>query len=52
MRALDTWPDDPPRDPKAWLVAVAWRKFLDAARVRREGLRWSVRAIRLTVRDG
>ncbi len=32
IRALDTWPDDPPRDPKAWLVAVAWRKFLDAAR--------------------
>jgi RNA polymerase sigma factor (sigma-70 family) len=32
IRALDTWPDDPPRDPKAWLVAAAWRKFLDAAR--------------------
>src|SRR5207237_5549628 len=32
IRALETWPDDPPRDPKAWLVAVAWRKFLDAAR--------------------
>jgi RNA polymerase sigma factor (sigma-70 family) len=32
VRALDTWPDDPPRDPKAWLVTVAWRKFLDAAR--------------------
>jgi RNA polymerase sigma factor (sigma-70 family) len=32
IRALDTWPDDPPRDPKAWLVAVAWRKFLDTAR--------------------
>jgi len=30
--ALQTWPDDPPRDPKAWLVAVAWRKFVDAAR--------------------
>ncbi len=29
IRALDTWPDDPPRDAKAWLVAVAWRKFLD-----------------------
>src|SRR5262249_14876872 len=22
IRALDTWPDDPPRDPKAWLVAA------------------------------
>ncbi len=32
IRALESWPDDPPRDPKAWLVAVAWRKFLDAAR--------------------
>jgi predicted RNA polymerase sigma factor len=26
------WPSDPPRDPKGWLVTVAWRKFLDAAR--------------------
>jgi predicted RNA polymerase sigma factor len=25
-------PDDPPRDPKAWLVAAGWRRFLDAAR--------------------
>ncbi|GLZ47822.1 RNA polymerase sigma factor [Actinomycetospora sp. NBRC 106375] len=32
IRALDTWPDDPPRDPKGWLVAAAWRKFVDAAR--------------------
>ncbi|KAA9154430.1 RNA polymerase subunit sigma-24 [Amycolatopsis acidicola] len=32
IRALETWPDDPPRDPKAWLVAAAWRKFLDATR--------------------
>ncbi|MEV0717188.1 DUF6596 domain-containing protein [Asanoa sp. NPDC050611] len=32
IRALRTWPDDPPRDAKAWLVAAAWRKFLDAAR--------------------
>ena len=32
IRALETWPDDPPRDPKAWLVTVAWRKFLDATR--------------------
>jgi predicted RNA polymerase sigma factor len=30
--AVSGWPDDPPRDPKGWLVAVAWRKFLDAAR--------------------
>lgn len=32
IRALETWPDDPPRDPKGWLVAVAWRRFLDASR--------------------
>ncbi|WP_374612135.1 RNA polymerase sigma factor [Gordonia sp. (in: high G+C Gram-positive bacteria)] len=32
IQALRTWPDDPPRDLKGWLVAVAWRKFLDAAR--------------------
>jgi RNA polymerase sigma factor (sigma-70 family) len=32
IRALDTWSDDPPRDPKAWLIAVAWHRFLDAAR--------------------
>ena len=32
IRAWETWPDDPPRDPQGWLVAVAWRKFLDAAR--------------------
>jgi predicted RNA polymerase sigma factor len=32
IRALDSWPDDPPRDQKAWLVAVAWRRFLDATR--------------------
>lgn len=30
--ALDSWPRDAPRDAKAWLVAVAWRRFLDAAR--------------------
>jgi RNA polymerase sigma factor (sigma-70 family) len=30
--AVRGWPDDPPADPKGWLVTVAWRKFLDAAR--------------------
>jgi RNA polymerase sigma factor (sigma-70 family) len=30
--ALERWPEDPPRDPKAWLVTAAWRKFLDSAR--------------------
>jgi RNA polymerase sigma factor (sigma-70 family) len=32
IQALDVWPGDPPRDPKAWLVSVAWRRFIDAAR--------------------
>src|SRR3989442_13926730 len=32
VEAVRAWPDDPPRDPKGWLVTVAWRKFLDAAR--------------------
>ncbi|MFE5973030.1 RNA polymerase sigma factor [Streptomyces sp. NPDC056460] len=43
VEAVRGWPDDPPRDPKGWLVTVAWRKFLDAtradtARRRREDL--------------
>ena len=32
IRALATWPQDPPADPKGWLITVAWRKFLDATR--------------------
>jgi len=41
--AVRVWPAGPPRDPKGWLVTVAWRKFLDgtradAARRRREDL--------------
>jgi RNA polymerase sigma factor (sigma-70 family) len=32
IKALETWPKDPPRDQKAWLVTAAWRRFLDAAR--------------------
>ncbi|WP_328994051.1 RNA polymerase subunit sigma-24 [Kribbella sp. NBC_01245] len=32
VEAVRVWPDDPPRDPKGWLITVAWRKFLDANR--------------------
>ena len=32
VEAVRVWPDNPPQDPKGWLVTVAWRKFLDAAR--------------------
>lgn len=32
VEAVRTWDDEPPRDPKGWLVTVAWRRFLDAAR--------------------
>lgn len=43
VEAVRTWPADPPRDPKGWLVTVAWRRFLDGrradgARRRRENL--------------
>ncbi len=32
VEAVRVWPDAPPRDPKGWLVAAAWRKFLDGVR--------------------
>ncbi|MFJ7247990.1 RNA polymerase sigma factor [Kitasatospora sp. NPDC098652] len=32
VEAVRGWASDPPRDPKGWLVTVAWRKFLDATR--------------------
>lgn len=32
VEAVRVWPVDPPRSPKGWLVTVAWREFLDAAR--------------------
>ncbi|GAB2804652.1 RNA polymerase sigma factor [Streptomyces daliensis] len=43
VEAVRVWPDGEPRDPKGWLVTVAWRRFLDAtradaARRRREDL--------------
>ncbi|MGV9411521.1 RNA polymerase sigma factor [Nocardia sp. NPDC003693] len=32
IEALRLWPGEPPRDPRGWLITVAWRKFLDATR--------------------
>lgn len=32
VEAIRVWPADPPRDPKGWLVTVAWRRFVDANR--------------------
>ena len=32
VSALSTWDATPPRDPKGWLITVAWRAFLDLAR--------------------
>ncbi len=32
LRALATWPTEPPADPKGWLITAAWRKFLDSTK--------------------
>ncbi|MGW0414533.1 RNA polymerase sigma factor [Streptomyces collinus] len=32
VEAVRVWPGEQPRDPRGWLVTVAWRRFLDAAR--------------------
>lgn len=32
VEALRSWREAPPRDPKAWLVTVAWRRHLDVVR--------------------
>jgi RNA polymerase sigma factor (sigma-70 family) len=32
IRALATWSQNPPADPKGWLITAAWRKFLDTTR--------------------
>jgi RNA polymerase sigma factor (sigma-70 family) len=32
LEALRVWPEHPPRDPRAWLVAVATRRLVDARR--------------------
>ncbi|TKV62160.1 RNA polymerase subunit sigma-24 [Nakamurella flava] len=32
VEAVDVWPGDPPREPRAWLTTVAWRRYLDGHR--------------------
>jgi RNA polymerase sigma factor (sigma-70 family) len=32
LRSVTAWAEEPPRDPAAWLITVAWRVFLDATR--------------------
>ncbi|MGY1642884.1 RNA polymerase sigma factor [Geodermatophilus sp. SYSU D00703] len=32
VKAIETWPGDPPRDAKGWLVTVSWRRYLDLCR--------------------
>ncbi|MBM6401637.1 RNA polymerase sigma factor [Phycicoccus sonneratiae] len=32
LAAHEQWGQEPPRDPKAWLVTVAWRRHLDVVR--------------------
>ncbi len=32
VRALDAWAVEEPKDPKAWLITVAWRVFIDLSR--------------------
>ena len=32
IKAVRSWVQEEPADPKAWLITVAWRSFLDAAR--------------------
>ncbi|HLS75188.1 MAG TPA: DUF6596 domain-containing protein [Nocardia sp.] len=32
IRAVRSWPAQPPADPKGWLITTAWHRFVDASR--------------------
>jgi RNA polymerase sigma factor (sigma-70 family) len=32
LRAVETWPENRPDDPKGWLITTAWRRFVDLTR--------------------
>lgn len=32
IRAVESWPNQPPADAKGWLITTAWRRFVDRAR--------------------
>jgi predicted RNA polymerase sigma factor len=32
IRAVETWPERAPDDPKGWLITTAWRRFVDVTR--------------------
>ncbi|MCT7661368.1 RNA polymerase sigma factor [Mycobacterium deserti] len=32
VKAVETWPNGQPNDPKGWLITTAWRRFVDLAR--------------------
>jgi RNA polymerase sigma factor (sigma-70 family) len=32
IRAVEVWQQDPPADPRGWLITVAWRRFIDITR--------------------
>ncbi|MEE6163248.1 DUF6596 domain-containing protein [Mycolicibacterium sp. 120322] len=32
VKAVETWPNTPPDDPKGWLITTAWHRFVDLVR--------------------
>ncbi|WP_009883186.1 RNA polymerase sigma factor [Brevibacterium aurantiacum] len=51
IEALRSWPSDPPRDRRGWLVTVAWRKFLDIVRSERSRMKREERVMAATLAE-